>query len=161
MLFTTDSDAASSKRVLYIGTDNVAAGVQAGQLINKALPKGGEIMLFVGTMGAANARERVEGIKKTIGPQVEILDIRSDEVDFAKAKRNVEDTLTKYPSIDGLVGLWSYNTPQIVEAVRAAGKQGQVQVIGFDEDPVTLRGVADGIVIGTVVQQPYESATSR
>ena len=107
-------------------------------------------------MGAANARERVEGIKKTIGPQVEILDIRADEVDFAKAKRNVEDTLTKYPSIDGLVGLWSYNTPQIVEAVRAAGKQGQVQVIGFDEDPVTLRGVADGIVIGTVVQQPYE-----
>ncbi len=156
VLFTTDSDAASSKRVLYIGTDNVAAGVQAGQLINKALPKGGKIMLFVGTMGAANARERVEGIKKTIGPQVEILDIRTDEVDFAKAKRNVEDTLTKYPSIDGLVGLWSYNTPQIVEAVRAAGKQGQVQVIGFDEDPVTLRGVADGIVIGTVVQQPYE-----
>ena len=31
-----------------------------------------------------------------------------------------------------------------------------MQVIGFDEDPVTLRGVADGIVIGTVVQQPYE-----
>ena len=156
VLFTTDSDAAGSKRVLYIGTDNVAAGVQAGQLINKALPQGGKIMLFVGTMGAANARERVEGIKKTIGPQVSILDIRTDEVDFAKAKRNVEDTLTKYPSIDGLVGLWSYNTPQIVEAVRAAGKQGQVQVIGFDEDPVTLRGVADGIVIGTVVQQPYE-----
>src|SRR4051794_17968231 len=157
VLFTTDSDAASSKRVLYIGTDNVAAGVQAGQLINKALPKGGKIMLFVGTMGAANARERVEGIKKSIqGSKVEILDIRTDEVDFAKAKRNVEDTLTKYPSIDGLVGLWSYNTPQIVGAVRAAGKQGQVQVIGFDEDPVTLRGVADGIVIGTVVQQPYE-----
>jgi ribose transport system substrate-binding protein len=39
VLFTTDSDAASSKRVLYIGTDNVAAGVQAGQLINMALPK--------------------------------------------------------------------------------------------------------------------------
>jgi ribose transport system substrate-binding protein len=156
VLFTTDSDAAGSKRVLYIGTDNVAAGVQAGQLINKALPKGGKIMLFVGTMGAANARERVEGIKKTIGPQVEILDIRADEVDFAKAKRNVEDTLTKYPSIDGLVGLWSYNTPQIVEAVRAGGKQGQVKVIGFDEDPVTLRGIADGIVDATVVQQPFE-----
>jgi len=156
VLFTTDSDAPDSKRVLYIGTDNVAAGEQCGGEIKKALPNGGKIMLFVGTMGAANARERVEGIKKTIGPQVEILDIRADEVDFAKAKRNVEDTLTKYPSIDGLVGLWSYNTPQIVEAVRAAGKQGQVQVIGFDEDPVTLRGVADGIVIGTVVQQPYE-----
>ena len=49
-----------------------------------------------------------------------IIDIRTDEVDFARAKRNVEDTLTTYPDIDGLVGLWSYNTPQIVEAVRAS-----------------------------------------
>ncbi len=157
VLFTTDSDAPKTNRVLYIGTDNVAAGVQCGELIKKTLPDGGKIMLFVGTMGADNARERVEGIKKALaGSKVEILDIRTDEVDFARAKRNVEDTLTKYPDIDGLVGLWSYNTPQIVEAVRAAGKEGQVKVIGFDEDPVTLRGVADGIVAGTVVQQPYE-----
>jgi ribose transport system substrate-binding protein len=90
------------------------------------------------------------------GSNVEIIDIRTDEVDFARAKRNVEDTLTKYPDISGLVGLYSYNTPQIVEAVRSAGKTGQVKVIGFDEDPVTLRGIADGIVDATVVQQPYE-----
>lgn len=157
VLFTTDSDAPKSDRVMYIGTDNVAAGVQCGELIKKSLPDGGKIMLFVGTMGADNARERVEGIKKSLeGSKVEIIDIRTDEVDFARAKRNVEDTLTTYPDIDGLVGLWSYNTPQIVEAVRAAGKEGQVQVIGFDEDPVTLRGISDGIVAGTVVQQPFE-----
>lgn len=157
VLFTTDSDAPDTKRVLYIGTDNVDAGVQAGGLIKKALPDGGKVMLFVGTMGAANARERVEGIRKALeGSKVEIVDVRTDEVDFARAKRNVEDTLTKYPDIDGLVGLWSYNTPQIVEAVRAAGKQGAVKVIGFDEDPVTLRGIQDGIVEATVVQQPYE-----
>jgi ribose transport system substrate-binding protein len=157
VLFTTDSDAPDTDRALYIGTDNVAAGEQAGELIKKALPDGGKIMLFVGTMGAANARERVEGIKNVLeGTKIEILDIRTDEVDFVRAKRNVEDTLTTYPDIDGLVGLWSYNTPQIVEAVKAAGKQGQVKVIGFDEDPVTLRGIADGIVEATVVQQPYE-----
>lgn len=157
VLFTTDSDAPKSNRVLYIGTDNVAAGVQAGELIKKALPDGGQIMLFVGTMGADNARERVEGIRKALeGTKVEIVDIRTDEVDFARAKRNAEDTLTKYPDIDALVGLWSYNTPQIVEAVRASGRAGQVKIIGFDEDPVTLRGIADGIIEATVVQQPYE-----
>jgi ribose transport system substrate-binding protein len=157
VLFTTDSDAPKSERVLYIGTDNTQAGVQAGELIKKALPDGGKIMMFVGTMGADNARERVDGIKKALeGSKVEIIDIRTDEVDFARAKRNVEDTLTTHPDIDGLVGLWSYNTPQIVEAVRAAGKEGQVKIIGFDEDPVTLRGIADGIIEATVVQQPYE-----
>ena len=40
--------------------------------------------------------------------------------------------------------------------MRAAGRQGDVKVIGFDEDPVTLRGIADGVVQATVVQQPYE-----
>jgi ribose transport system substrate-binding protein len=157
VLFTTDSDAPQSKRIAYIGTDNRQAGVQAGELIKKALPNGGKIMMFVGTMGAANAIERVDGIKQALqGSNVEIIDIRTDEVDFARAKRNVEDTLTKYPDISGLVGLYSYNTPQIVEAVRAAGKTGAVKVIGFDEDPVTLRGIADGIVDATVVQQPFE-----
>ena len=78
---------ADSNRVLYIGTDNVAAGEQAGEQIKKALPNGGKIMLFVGTMDAANARERVEGIKKAIaGTKIEIIDIRTDGVDFAKAK---------------------------------------------------------------------------
>ena len=157
VLFTTDSDAPKSERVLYIGTDNVAAGVEAGELVKKALPQGGKIMMFVGTMGADNARERVEGVRKALaGSKVEVVDVRTDEVDFARAKRNAEDTLTKYPDVAALVGLYSYNTPQIVEAVRASGRMGQVKIIGFDEDPVTLRGIADGIIDATVVQQPYE-----
>ena len=157
VLFTSDSDAPDTDRMLYIGTDNVAAGEQAGELIQEALPDGGDIMLFVGTMGAANAQERVQGIENVLeGGNINIIDVRTDEVDFARAKRNVEDTLTTYPDIDALVGLWSYNTPQIVEAVKAAGKVGEVKVIGFDEDPITLRGIADGVVEATVVQQPYE-----
>jgi len=157
VLFTTDSDAPQSKRIVYIGTDNVAAGEQVGQLVKQALPDGGKIMLFVGNLDNNNARERVDGIKKGIaGAKIDIIDIRTDEADIVKAKRNVEDTLTQYPNINALVGLYAYNTPQIVEAVRAAGREGNVKVIGFDEDPLTLRGIADGIVYATVVQQPYE-----
>jgi ribose transport system substrate-binding protein len=157
VLFTTDSDAPQSKRTVYIGTDNVAAGEQVGQLIKQSLPNGGKIMLFVGNLDNNNAIERVDGIKKGIaGSKIDIIDIRTDEADIVKAKRNVEDTLTKYPDINALVGLYAYNTPQIVEAVRAAGREGNVKVIGFDEDPLTLRGITDGIVTATVVQQPYE-----
>jgi len=154
-LFTTDSDAPQSNRVVYIGTDNVAAGRQAGEEINKALPSGGKVMMFVGTMDADNARERVQGIKQTIGSNIQIVDIRTDGVDFAKAKSNVQDALAK-GGIDCLVGLYSYNTPQIYSAVEEAGKSGKVKVVGFDEDPQTLRGVADGTVQSTIVQQPYE-----
>lgn len=156
-LFTTDSDAPDSKRLAYIGTDNVAAGVQAGEEIKKALPNGGKIMLFVGSLDAANARERVEGIRKALaGTKVEIIDVRTDETDQAKARRNVEDTLTKYPNIDLLCGLYSYNTPQIYNAVKESGKAGKVKIVGFDEDQITLKGIADGTIISTVVQQPFE-----
>lgn len=156
-LFTQDADAPKSNRVMYIGTDNVAAGRQAGELMKKALPNGGKAMLFVGTMDAANARERSQGIKDVLaGTKIEIIDIRTDGGDQAKAKANVEDTLTKYPNIDLLVGLWAYNTPQIYNAVKAAGKVGKVKIVGFDEDQQTLRGIAEGAIDGTVVQQPFE-----
>jgi ribose transport system substrate-binding protein len=157
VLFTHDADAPNSDRIMYIGTDNVAAGRQAGELMKKALPEGGQAMLFVGTMDAANARERSQGIREAIeGSGIEIIDIRTDGGDQTKAKANAEDTLSKYPDIDLLVGLWAYNTPQIYNAVKAAGKQGQVKIVGFDEDQQTLKGITEGDILGTVVQQPYE-----
>lgn len=157
VLFTHDADAPNSNRVMYIGTDNVAAGRQAGELMKKALPEGGTAMLFVGTMDAANARERSQGIKEAIeGSGIEIVDIRTDGGDQTKAKANAEDTLSKYPDIDLLVGLWAYNTPQIYNAVKSAGKEGQVKIVGFDEDQQTLKGIKEGTILGTVVQQPYE-----
>lgn len=156
-LITQDADAPNSDRLMYLGTDNVDAGRQAGELMKKALPEGGKAMLFVGTMDAANARERTQGIKEAIeGTKIEIIDIRTDGGDQAKAKANVEDTLTKYPDIDLLVGLWAYNTPQIYNAVKAAGMGGKVKIVGFDEDQQTLKGISEGVIDGTVVQQPYE-----
>ncbi len=156
MLFTTDSDAPDSNRITYIGTDNVAAGREAGLQMKKALPGGGKAMLFVGTMDADNARERVEGIKDALkGGNIEILDVRTDGSDFARAKSNAEDTLSRYADIGLLVGLWAYNTPQIYQAVKQSGRT-NVKIVGFDEDALTLRGVADGTIFSTVVQQPFE-----
>ena len=155
-LFTTDSDAPDSNRAVYVGTDNVAAGRQAAEEIKKALPNGGKVMGFVGTMDADNARERVQGIKAALqGTNIQIVDIRTDGTDFAKAKANVQDALAK-GGVDCLVGLYSYNTPQIYTAVKEAGMTGKIKVVGFDEDAQTLRGIADGTVQSTIVQQPFQ-----
>jgi ribose transport system substrate-binding protein len=156
-LFTTDSDAPNSKRIAYIGSSNVDAGKQAGQLMLKALPNGGKCMGFVGLPGADNARERIEGVKETIkGSKIELVDVRADDIDQTRAKRNVEDTITAHPEINCMVGFYSYNTPRIYEALKEAGKIGKVTIIGFDEDAITLGGVKEGTIVGTVVQQPYE-----
>ncbi len=157
LLICHDSDAPASKRVCYIGTDNTAAGVEAGRMIKEALPNGGKIMLFVGTLDAQNAKERHAGIKQELqGSKIEVLDVRTDETDRVRAQKNVEDTLVKYPDVACLVGLWSYNGPAILNAVKSSGKVGQVKIVCFDEEDEVLTGVAAGQIYGTVVQQPYE-----
>jgi ribose transport system substrate-binding protein len=157
VVFTQDSDAPQSARAVYIGTDNVAAGRQAGQLIREALPEGGAIMLFVGKLDARNAQDRVQGIKEALaGSSVQIIDVRTDDADDVRAKANAADTLVRYPDVKALVGLWSYNGPAILNAVREAGKVGRVRIVAFDEADETLAGIKEGAIHGTVVQQPYE-----
>jgi len=156
LLFTTDSDAPNSKRIAYIGSSNVDLGKDAGKLMLKALPNGGKCVGFVGLPGADNARERIEGVKETIkGSKVELVDVRGDEIDQTRAKRNVEDILAAMPDISCMVGFYSYNTPRIYEVLKEAGKLNKIQIIGFDEDPITLGGVKEGAISGTVVQQPF------
>ena len=157
LVITQDSDAPTSDRALYIGTDNVAAGREAGKLVKEALPNGGKIMVFVGKSDARNAKERYQGLKEALeGSNVEILDLRTDDTDRARAKTNAADALVKNPEIAAMVGLWSYNGPAILNAITDAKKIGQVKIICFDEEDETLAGVKDGSIFATVVQQPYE-----
>ena len=157
LVVTQDSDAPSSNRACYIGTDNVEAGRQAGRLVKEALPQGGKIMVFVGVLDAANARERFQGLKEALaGSNVQIVDVRTDNADRVRAKSNASDTLVNVPDIAGLVGLWSYNGPAILSAVKEANKIDKVKIVAFDEEDETLNGIKDGAIYATVVQQPFE-----
>src|SRR5690349_861388 len=119
LVVTQDSDAPNSNRTCYIGTDNVEAGRQAGQLVKEALPQGGKIMVFVGVLDAANAQQRYQGLKQALaGSNVQIIDVRTDNTDRVRAKSNAADTLVNNPDIAGMVGLWSYNGPAILSAVK-------------------------------------------
>lgn len=156
-LFTTDSDAPDSDRITYLGSSNTDAGIQAGEIAVKAMPDGGKCMGFVGFLGADNAIERIAGFRKSIeGSGIELVDVRGDDVDFARARSNVDDVLAAKPDINCMVGFYSYNPPKIYEALQAAGKIGEVTVIAFDEDPITLGAVREGSFVGTVVQDPYQ-----
>lgn len=157
LIVTQDSDAPNSDRACYIGTDNVAAGRQAGELLKEALPQGGKIMVFVGVLDAANAQQRYQGLKEALaGSNVEIIDVRTDNTDRVRAKSNAADTLVNNPDIAGMVGLWSYNGPAILAAVKEANKTDKVKIVAFDEEDATLDGIREGAIYATVVQQPYE-----
>ncbi len=156
--FTFDSDAPQSNRVAYIGSSNVQLGNMAGDLMKTAMAgKQGKCIGFVGLPGADNAKERIQGYNDTVkGTGLELIDVRGDDIDQTRARANVDDVLVANPDVNCMVGFYSYNTPRMYEALKDAGKLGQITVVGFDEDPVTLGGVAEGSIAGTVVQQPYE-----
>ncbi len=158
-LFTTDSDAPNSKRIAYIGSSNVLAGAQAAEIAKKAMPDGGKCMGFVGLLDAANYKERAQGFVDGIkGTKIELVDTRGDDIDQTRAKSNVEAVLAANPDITCMVGFYSYNPPRIYEALKDAGKLGTITVVAFDDDPITLGGVKEGTIAGTVVQQPFEWA---
>src|SRR5256886_12430362 len=127
LVITQDSDAPSSNRVCYIGTDNVAAGRQAGGLVKEALPQGGKIMVFVGTLDAANAQQRYQGLKEALqGTNIQIVDVSTANTDRVRAKSKAADTFVSVLDIAGMVGLWAYNGPAILGAVTYANQVGEV-----------------------------------
>ena len=157
LVVTQDSDAPDTDRAVYLGADNRAAGRQAGELIKKALPQGGKIMVFVGKREVQNAMDRFEGLKESLqGSKVVVIDLMTDDADAVNARNNAYQALKKNPDIAGMVGLWSYNGPAIVQALRPEGKLGKIQIVCFDDQRDTLTAIKDGSIFGTVAQQPFE-----
>ena len=145
--------------VVNYATSKAGADRVTAEIAKKAMPNGGKCLGFVGLLGADNAKERIQGMKVGLaGTKIELVDVRGDDIDQARAKKNVEDALVASPDVTCMVGFYSYNTPRIYEALRDAGKLGSITVVGFDDDPITLGGVKEGTVAATVVQQPFEWA---
>ena len=179
---TMDNDAdPSTGRRCYIGVENKLAGKAAGRLVKQALPDGGTVALFIGNSTSANAIGRIGGLLEELaagGPNGEptthptlpgvkgktygkwlLLDgeAKTDGGPGDKAVSNARDVLGRLggdPKVC-LVGLYAYNPPAILEAVKSKALAGKVKVVGFDEQRETLAGVAAGDIVGTVVQDPY------
>jgi len=135
------------------------------------------VAIFVGRLEQLNARLRRQGLidelldrpHQTLG-QVEIdavskvfkgekytiVDTRTDNFVMDAAKSNAEDAITKYKNLACMVGLFAYNPPRCLQAIKEAGKLGQIKVCGFDEDDALLKAIKDGHAYGTISQQPWK-----
>jgi ribose transport system substrate-binding protein len=160
IVIAIDSDVAADSadvRAAYIGTNNVKAGEAAGRAAAVLRPKGGKVAVFVGTSAAANARERKDGFFKGAGSAFKEIETLDDNSDHSRARDNVQTAIGKYPDLDLLLGLWSYNAPAIAEEV---GKSPQVRkrvtVVTFDLDEAAVGEIEHGNIDATVCQNPYE-----
>jgi ribose transport system substrate-binding protein len=172
-VITHDSDAPGTKRLCYIGMDNYTAGRMCGKLVKEAMPEGGSVMIFIGRLEQDNARRRRQGVIDELldrepdpsrydapgdrlkGTKYNIVGTLTDQFDRAKGKANAEDAIARYPDLGCMVGLFAYNPPLCLEALKQSGKLGKIKMVAFDEADETLAAIKDGTCFGTVVQNPY------
>lgn len=145
-------------QVPVFATDNVAAAKQVPDLLAKELgPKGGKIAFIPFQQGTRTNEEREKGFKQGLKdhPELNLVAEQSSESNYNRALQVTEDILTAHPDLDGI---FAANEPGVLgaaEAVRAAGKAGDIVIVGWDASSEEIDGVREGVISALVVQNPF------
>jgi ribose transport system substrate-binding protein len=144
--------------VPVFATDNVAAAEQVPDLLAEELgEEGGKVAFIPFQQGTLTNEQREEGFKEGLKdhPELELVAEQSSQSDYNVALRVTEDILTANPDLNAI---FAANEPGVLgaaEAVRQAGKAGEVVIVGWDASPEEIQGVRDGVISALVVQNPF------
>lgn len=173
-LVTFDSDSPVSRRLCFVGTDNYGAGRLLGEAVKAAIPDGGEIIISMGVPNKDNTLRRRQGVidelldrpvdalhaadpfdKPLKGDKYTITATMLDGGDREKALANASEAIKSHPETKCFIGLVSYSAPTVVEAIKQSGGASKAKVFSFDVDERTLKGIEDGSIQATVMQDQY------
>jgi ribose transport system substrate-binding protein len=155
-----DSDAPTSKRIMFIGTDNFRAGQESGKRIADILKGQGNIVL-VTIVGQLNVEERVRGVNDALKkyPGIKIVQTIDDKGDSSKAYDGISSLLSaKKQKVDGILCLEASGGAGAAGALHRVDMTGKIAIVSFDKDPETLDWLDRGGINATVVQKPYVMA---
>jgi ribose transport system substrate-binding protein len=155
-VITVDSDAAGSRRLFFIGTNNLEAGRLGGREVIQKLGGKGNVVFFTLT-GQPNTEERLKGFKDVFDARpgmkiVDVVDIKNDpQAAFDKAQQYLAQTGDK--KINAFVCLDSASGKPVSDAVTRA--KGDQTVVAWDVNPDTLNAIKSGVIDATVAQKPF------
>lgn len=158
-VITIDSDAPSSKRLFFIGTNNYQAGFTGGLRLAQELKGKGNVVAF--TMpDQSNLQDRLRGYKDALAKTPEIKITRV--VDIQGDPRIAFDTATEIvgkerDKVDGFVCLEAQSGKEVAGVLNSYHVTGKV-VIAMDTDQETLDWIQKGIIAATIAQKPYTMA---
>ena len=158
-VITIDSDAPSSKRLFFIGTNNYQAGFTGGQRLAQELKGKGNVVVF--TMpDQSNLQDRLRGYKDALAKTPEIKITRV--VDIQGDPRIAFDTTTQIigkerDKVDGFVCLEAQSGKEVAGVLNSYKVTGKV-VIAMDTDQETLDWIQKGVIAATIAQKPYTMA---
>lgn len=156
-VITVDSDAPTSKRLFFIGTDNYQAGLIGGRRLAKELNGKGNVAVLT-IPETTNMKERLRGYRDALEafPQIKITHI----VDFKGDPRVAFDSATqilgqeKKERTDAFVCLEALSGKEVATVLNNNGVKGKV-VMAMDTDPDTLDWIRKGVIAATISQKPF------
>jgi ribose transport system substrate-binding protein len=158
-VITVDSDAAGSRRLYFIGTNNLAAGQLGGKRVIEKLGGKGNVVFFT-ISGQPNTEERLKGFKDVFAtrPDIKITDVVDIKGDARSAFDKAQEflALTGPKKIDAFVCLDSASGKMVSDALKRGG--GGRELVAWDVNQDTLDGIKGGTIDATIVQKPYTMA---
>ncbi len=159
-VFTADIANGSSQGtvVAHIASDNVQGGAQAGSLMCKAVPGGSEVAI-IDEPEVTSVQDRVKGFKGELAascPTVKVVQDVDGGGERARASSVTEDLLQSHPNLKGIFGINDDSALGAAKAVVAAGKKGQIAIVGYDATPEARTAIAAGDMYGDAIQHPDE-----
>ncbi len=159
-VITIDSDSPDSKRLYFIGTNNLEAGRLGGQRVAAQLSEKGNVVFF--TMpGQPNLGERLKGYKDAFAgfPGIKIVDVFDMKGDSGSAMDKAAEYLGRSGAgkIDAFVCLEASAGKDVGLAFQRAHAAGRL-LVAMDVDDDTLKMVKDGTIDSTLSQKPYTMA---
>jgi ribose transport system substrate-binding protein len=156
-----DPDVLKSKdlNVPFVGPDNRKGAQMVGDFLAKRLKAGDEVGIIEGVSTTTNAQQRTAGFKdamQTVGAKV--VSVQSGEWEIDKGNAVAAAMLNEYPNLKALLAGNDNMAIGAVSAVRAAGKQGKVLVVGYDNINAIKPMLKDGRVLATADQYAAKQA---
>ena len=146
-----------SVSLVYIGTDNFAAGWTAGTVMKILLPEGGAVGIGRGSDTALNALQRTQGFLDSIaGTNIETLEPVNDKEYAALALELANSVLSSNPDLAGAFGVYAYNGPAWATAIRETGRVDQTRLVCFDATTDIINGIKEGVIDATIAQREYD-----
>jgi len=157
-VLTMDSAVDSDIPVSFVATDNLEAGVKAGEKMAeiieaRGLGRDAGIMIMSHSKGTATAIEREKGVRKGL-EGYNIIGTWYCDIEYEIAYNLTVELLESEP-IDAIVGLNEVSALGVADAVYDLGLGGEIPVVGFDNAARQMASLEAGVLEATVVQRPY------
>jgi ribose transport system substrate-binding protein len=156
-VITMDSDAPSSRRLFFIGTNNLAAGQLGGQRVAEKLGGRGNVVFF-SMPGQPNLDDRLKGFKDAFAshPEIKIMDVVNIKGDARNAFDNTQQYLTQtgMTKVAAFVCLEASSGKVVADAIRRSKATDRV-LVAWDVEQDTLAEIKDGTIEATIAQKPY------